>query len=179
MSNLFYKNESEENFSVAVGEKAPDFALKNTKGESWRLSDYRGRVVALLLYPKNETLICTKQMCSVRDSWRNYLETKAEIVGISPGTVEGHREFGEKYRLPLPILADENRLVTETYGFHWFYPTNFMRSVVVIDAAGFIRTRRVMLRAFRPADTYVIREIYAARADALQEKYKKLSRREK
>lgn len=77
-------------YTEEVGEKAGDFVLKNQTGENWRLSDYLGQVVALLFYPKNETLVCTKQLCSVRDNWTDYLETKAVVVGISPATVEEH-----------------------------------------------------------------------------------------
>lgn len=179
MSNLKFDNYLQDNVSVAVGEKAPDFTLKTEAGEDWSLSDHLGKVVVLLLYPKNETLVCTKQMCSLRDNWRDYQETKAEIVGVSPGTTDDHKKFGEKYLLPVRLLADEDGQVTETYGFHWLFPTFFVRSIIVIDAQGIIRSRRVMLRAFRPTDKSVIREIYAARADALQETYKSLTKRNK
>lgn len=56
-----------------VGEIAPDFILNNAKGETWCLSERREQVVGLLFYPKDETIICTKQMCSVRDKWAEYL----------------------------------------------------------------------------------------------------------
>ncbi len=113
MKNLLYENETEKNFSVQIGSKAPDFELKTSKGNTWRLSDHLGKIIALLFYPKNETLICTKQMCSVRDNWNDYLETKATIVGVSPGTVEEHSEFSGKHRLPLILLADDDRSITE------------------------------------------------------------------
>lgn len=161
--------------SVAVGEKAPDFELLTDAGEAWRLSDQIGNVVALLLYPKNETLVCTKQLCSVRDSWNDYVQTKASVVGVSPGSVEEHSNFTQRQRLPIPLLADVGRKVTETYGFHWLLPTVLTRAIVIIDAKGIIRSRRVMLRAFRPTDRSVITSIYAARADALHDKFEKLS----
>ena len=163
-----------DDISVAVGEKAPDFELQTEKGEKWRLADYAGNVIALLFYPKDETLVCTRQMCSVRDNWHDYLKTKALVVGVSPGTIAEHRSFAERHRLPVSLLADEDRSVTQTYGFHWLLPTFLMRTIVIIDAQGFIRSRKVMLRAFRPDDRAVITSIYKARADLLTENYKSL-----
>jgi thioredoxin-dependent peroxiredoxin len=160
-----------DKISVVVGEKAPDFELQTEKGERWRLSDHLGNVVALLFYPQDETLVCTRQLCSVRDNWTDYLQTKALVVGISPGTIDEHEKFSSRHDLPIPLLADVNRTVTETYTSHWLYPTVFMRGIVVVDAKGIVRSRKTMLRAFRPTDRSVIASIYAARADSLHETY--------
>ncbi|MCD9187784.1 MAG: peroxiredoxin family protein [Pyrinomonadaceae bacterium] len=162
-----------ENFAE-VGRKAPDFTLQTEKGEIWRLSDHLGSVVTLLFYPQNETLVCTKQMCSVRDHWNDYVETKSVIAAVSPGNCEEHLNFSAKYNLPLNILADQNRVITRVYGYHWLFPLNFMRTIVVIDARGILRTRQTMLRAFRPSDRQVITEILRARGDALTQKYENL-----
>lgn len=160
--------------AVSVGKPAPDFELAANTGERWRLSDHRGGVVALLFYPGDETLVCTKQLCSVREHWEDYLRTKAEVVGVSPGSPEQHSAFSEHHRLPIQLLADEDSSVTKLYGSHWLFPTFFMRSIVIVDAEGIVRTRRSMLRAFRPTDRSVITSIYAARGDALEARYNKL-----
>src|SRR5471032_2397298 len=107
---------------VNVGAAAVDFSLVNDQNEEWRLSEHLGNVVVLLFYPQNETLVCTKQLCSVRDNWDKYLETKAEIVGISPGTPAEHRAFGQSRKLPIPLLADAGREITKAFGKHWLYP---------------------------------------------------------
>lgn len=158
-----------DNESVNVGSLAPDFTLTDDQNNEWRLSEHFGKVVVLLFYPQNETLVCIRQLCSVRDNWKSYLETKADIVGISPATSEEHRSFSQQRGLPIPLLADEGRNVTRTYGKHWLYPINFTRAVVVIDAKGIIRTMDIMLRAFRPSDTKLITDIYAARGDAFSD----------
>ncbi len=152
-----------------VGSLAPDFTLIDNQNNEWRLSDHIGKVVVLLFYPQNETLVCTRQLCSVRDNWKSYLETKADIVGISPASPEDHRSFSQERGLPIPLLADEGRMITRIYGKHWLYPINFTRAVVVIDAKGIIRNRDIMLRAFRPSDTQLITDIYAARGDAFSD----------
>lgn len=163
--------------TIELGQPAPDFKLVANNGEAWQLSDQRGSVVALLFYPGDETLVCTKQLCAVRDHWNDYLATKATIVGISPGSISDHRRFAENHRLPIPLLADENKTVTESYCSHWLFPTLFMRAIVVVDANGIVRTKRSMLRVFRPNDRSVITAIYAARGDALQDRYNELTKR--
>ena len=98
-----------------VGKIAPDFELKVDDGNIWRLSDHRGKVVALVFYQKDETPVCTKQMCSMRDRWTDYQSTGAEVVAISVGSEESHRKFAEHYDLPQRLLADENGKVTGLY----------------------------------------------------------------
>ncbi|HMQ02499.1 MAG TPA: peroxiredoxin [Pyrinomonadaceae bacterium] len=164
---------------IEEGSRAPDFELRSDSGGAWRLSDQLGSVVALLFYPGDETLMCTRQLCSVRDHWQEYLETKAVIVGVSPGPPDQHAAFSARHRLPIPLLADADSGVTETYCSHWLFPLFFMRGIVVIDAKGMVRTRRTMLRAFRPTDRSVITAIYAARGDALQDRYRDLADRGK
>lgn len=170
------KSDSES--TAVVGEKAPDFVLETDKGEQWRLSDYLGDVVALLFYPKDETLVCTKQLCSVRDNWADYLKTKAVVVGISPGTINEHEAFSQHHKLPLPLLADTDRTVTKIYSSHWLFPLSFMRGIVIVDAMGIIRAKKLMLRAFRPNDRGVIADIYAARADLLHQTFDTLNRKD-
>ena len=159
---------------VAVGKPAPDFKLLSQNDAEWRLSDHLGNVVVLLFYPQNETLVCTRQLCSVRDNWDKYLETKAAIVGISPGTAAGHQAFAAKRELPLLLLADPDRSLTKIFAKHSLLPINMTRGVVVIDGKGIIRNRDVMLRAFRPRDEHILTSIYAARGDALTEEYSNL-----
>lgn len=148
-----------------VGNRAPDFTLQDGEGREWRLSDKRGRVVALLFYPGDETLVCTKQLCSVRDHWSEYVATGAEIVGVSRGTVGSHREFADHHNLPLTLLADIDGGVTRGYAKQRWMPSWMTRAIVVVDAEGIVRHRRIMFGAFRPRDKFVIAAIYSANFD--------------
>jgi peroxiredoxin Q/BCP len=149
-----------------VGAPAPDFTLKDGEGRDWRLSEQRGRVVVLLFYPGDETPVCTKQMCSVRDNWEQYRETGAEVVGISTDSVESHRRFAEHHSLPLRLLSDPDRRVAELYGAKSWLPGRAARAVVVIDAAGRVRHNRAQpLSLFRPKDDEVLTAIREAQKD--------------
>src|SRR5467141_2054598 len=129
--------------STNEGAPAPDFTLADGEGNQWRLLDQRGKVVVLLFYPGDETPICTKQMCSVRDRWEDYAATGAEVVGISTDSVESHRKFAEHHDLPLRLLSDANGEVAKLYGAQSLIPGKVARSVFAIDAQGKVTYRDV------------------------------------
>ncbi len=151
--------------NAQIGQQAPDVNLRDSDGHDWRLSDQRGKVVVLLFYPGDETPICTRQMCSVRDRWDDYSATGAEVVGISTDSVESHKKFAEHHELPLRLLADVGGRVASLYGAQSLIPGKVARSVFVIDGNGIIRYRDVRpLGLFRPKDDDVIRAIRESQA---------------
>ena len=152
---------SKEN--LPLGTPAPDISLPDSDGKPWRLSDHRGKVVVLLFYPGDETPICTKQMCSVRDRWEDYLATGAEVVGISTDSVESHKKFAEHHNLPLRLLSDADGEASSRYGARSLIPGKVARSVFVIDSQGILRYSDIRpLGLFRPKDDATIEAIKAA-----------------
>ena len=151
---------------VTVGAEAPDFTLIDQNGEEWQLSKHRERVVVLLFYPADETPVCTKQLCSVRDRWEDYAATGAEVVGVSTDPPESHRRFADNHSLPLRLLSDPDRRVAGMFGAKSWLPGRAARAVVVIDAEGRVRHNRAQpLSLFRPKDDEVLAAIRAARGD--------------
>jgi peroxiredoxin Q/BCP len=151
---------------IQVDQQAPDFTLKDERGEDWRLADKRGQVVVMLFYPGDETPVCTKQMCSVRDRWSDYTETGAEIVGVSTDTVESHSKFSAHHEFPFRLLADPEGVVTGLYDVRSWIPGRSARAVIVIDADGIVRHRQVQpLSLFRPKDNQVLDAIRKAQSD--------------
>lgn len=148
---------------MKVGENAPDFTLKDGGGNDWKLSNQRGKIVVLLFYPGDNTPVCTKQLCSVRDNWEDYQKTGAEVVGISTDTSESHKGFAEKYDLPLTLLSDEKGEVSGKYAMKSWLPGRAARGVVVIDKNGVVRHHQVQsLSLFRPKDDEVLEAIRRA-----------------
>ena len=149
---------------AAVNSAAPEFSLPDGDGNDWRLSDHRGKVVVLLFYPGDETPICTKQMCSVRDRWEDYVATGAEVVGISTDSVESHQKFAEHHQLPLRLLSDRDGHVSQLYNARSLIPGKVARSVFVIDPKGILRHSDIRpLGLFRPKDDETIRAINEAK----------------
>ena len=103
--------------AVSVGDKAPDFTLPSQMGDNVTLSEYLGKKnVVLYFYPKDETLGCTREACSFRDSYQELTSLGAEVLGVSGQSVESHKSFATHYGLPFILLADEDNNVRKLYG---------------------------------------------------------------
>ena len=148
---------------MKIGENAPDFTLKDGDGNNWKLSEQRGKTVVLLFYPGDNTPVCTKQLCSVRDNWKDYAATGAEVVGISTDSAASHKGFAEKHNLPLTLLADETGDVIEKYAVKSWLPGRSARAVVVIDKNGVVRHHQIQtISLMRPKDEDILAAIERA-----------------
>lgn len=99
-----------------VGDTAPDFTLSDQFGEIHKLSDYRGKIVVLYFYPKDDTPGCTKEACSFRDNFQEYRKRKMVVLGVSKDSTKSHVKFSEKYSLPFTLLSDDDTVVSQAYG---------------------------------------------------------------
>ncbi|MCU1427816.1 MAG: Peroxiredoxin [Actinomycetia bacterium] len=128
--------------TLAVGDKAPAFALHDQHGKTVRLSGYKGRKVVVYFYPKADTPGCTQQSCNLRDAMPELTKLGVDVVGISPDTSEKQLKFDDKYGLGFPLLADQDHKTAEAWGV-WgeksLYGRKFMgimRSAFVVDEKG-------------------------------------------
>src|SRR5678816_1399185 len=98
------------------GDKAPDFTGTATDGREVSLSDFKGKNVVLYFYPRDDTPGCTKESCAFRDVFSAFKEKGAVILGVSIDSMKSHAKFTEKYKLPFPLLADEDKKIVQAYG---------------------------------------------------------------
>ena len=146
-----------------IGDPAPNFTLRDGNGEDWALSNYKGRTIVLMFYPGDDTPVCTKEMCSVRDHWSEYQASGAEVVGISTDSVESHDKFTSKYDLPLRLLSDKDGEVRDKYGANSLLPGRTARAEFVIDKDGKLVYQKVRpIGLFRPADSDILEAICKA-----------------
>jgi peroxiredoxin Q/BCP len=128
--------------TLKAGDKAPAFSLKNTNGETVKLSDFKGRKVALFFYPKDMTPGCTKEACGFRDDYAELKRRGVEVVGVSADNQASHQKFTEKYELPFTLLSDPDHWVMEKYGawgeknMYGKKVTGVLRSTFLIDEEG-------------------------------------------
>jgi len=130
--------------TLKIGDKAPDFGVKNQKGEIVTLKDYLGKKVVLFFYPKASTPGCTMEAKNLRDHYTEFTEKGYDVVGVSADSEKRQLNFSNKNELPYNLLADENKEIINAYGV--WGPKKFMgreydgihRTTFVIDEKGFI-----------------------------------------
>ena len=122
---------------VKVGDIAPDFELKDKDGNLVKLSSFRGeKSVVVYFYPKDETPGCTAQACSFRDSYEDFKEAGAEVIGISSDGTSSHSGFAENHRLPFVLLSDPIGKARKAYGAYDLFGMIPGRVTYVIDKNG-------------------------------------------
>lgn len=102
----------------AVGQPAPAFTATTDAGQAVSLADYRGKYVILYFYPKDNTPGCTKEACSLRDSFTAISDANAIVLGVSPDSPQSHRKFIEKFGLPFTLIADTDAALSTLYGVY-------------------------------------------------------------
>ena len=124
------------------GDPAPEFALKDADGKTWRLSEMRGQKIVLYFYPADDTPGCTRQSCDFRDSKADFDTAGYTILGVSPQGAKSKVKFTDKYSLNFPLLIDDELEVTRAYsaykelGEYEGIPLKVKRSTFVIDEDG-------------------------------------------
>lgn len=121
---------------LAPGTPAPDFSLEDENGTLHTLADTKGKTVLLYFYPKDGTPGCTKEACTLRDSYAAYKKAGVVVLGISPDSVESHRKFKEKYSLPFTLLSDSSKETAAAYDAKGLLFTS--RISYLIDGDGLI-----------------------------------------
>jgi peroxiredoxin Q/BCP len=102
---------------LAVGNLAPAFALEDQDGNVVRLEDLRGkRNVVLVFYPGDNTPVCTKQLCAIRDDFTDFEKLDVAVFGINAQSAKSHKKFVEKQHFPFPLLVDSDKKVVTAYG---------------------------------------------------------------
>ncbi|MDB5246280.1 MAG: thiol peroxidase, Bcp-type [Segetibacter sp.] len=127
------------------GNKAPDFKGVDQNGNEISLSDFKGKKVVLYFYPKDDTPGCTAQACNLRDNYHDLINKGFQVIGVSTDSVKSHKKFEDKFQLPFPLIADEEKKIVEQYEV--WGEKNFMgntsmgtiRTTFLIDEEGNIK----------------------------------------
>ena len=113
---LFNINCEEQNMTLKVGDPAPVFELPDENGNIRTLQEFKGKKVVLYFYPKDNSLVCTRQACNLRDGYQELQELGIVILGVSYDSPESHKNFIFKQQLPFSLLSDQNKEVAKAYG---------------------------------------------------------------
>lgn len=124
------------------GSKAPVFKGVDQNGKAISLADYKGKKVILYFYPHDDTPTCTDQACNLRDNYSALLKKGYQVIGVSVDSVASHKKFEQKYKLPFPLVADEDKKIVDKYNLwgqkklmgHTYMGTT--RTTFLIDETG-------------------------------------------
>ena len=131
--------------TLKEGDKAPAFTSTDQNGKKISLSDYKGKMLVLYFYSEAGSPTCTIESCNLRDNYSLLKKNGFEVVGVSPDTEKKQKSFETKYKLPFPLVADPENIVTSAYGVHdmkKLFGREYMgilRTTFVIDGKGIIR----------------------------------------
>ncbi|NHN24823.1 thioredoxin-dependent thiol peroxidase [Flavobacterium jejuense] len=130
--------------TLKKGDKAPNFSGLDQEGKKHTLADYEGKKLVVFFYPKASTPGCTAEACDLRDNFERFKTNNYELLGVSADNAKAQVKFIEKYDLPFPLIADEDKSVIQAFGV--WGPKKFMgkeydgihRTTFVIDEKGII-----------------------------------------
>jgi len=146
--------------SVDVGSKAPDFTLVNEERQPVKLSEQRGRPVVLAFFPAAFSSVCTKELCTFRDSLSRLNQAQAQVYGISVDTFFTLKAFHDQQGYNFPLLSDFNKETIRNYGVFNEDMIGLKgiakRAVFVIDKEGVVRHRQVLDDARHEPDYEVV-----------------------
>jgi len=98
---------------IKINDNAPEFELRDSEGDTIKLSDFRGKNIILYFYPKDFTPGCTEEACDFNENMQEFKDSV--IIGISPDSEESHKKFTEKYNLKFKLLSDKENKVSKLY----------------------------------------------------------------
>jgi peroxiredoxin Q/BCP len=138
---------------LEIGDTVPSFTLTDQDGKSFNIADHIGKkVLVIYFYPKDESMVCTKEACAFRDSFDAFTKAGAIVIGINGGSVASHKEFQQHYKLPFTLLSDPGNKVYDRFGVK---NKLFMsgRETFVIDLKGkVVYSHEAMLQGKEHAD---------------------------
>ncbi len=126
------------------GDHAPDFSGITEEGKPLTSGDLKGKKYVLFFYPKASTPGCTAEACNLRDHHEALQQQGYQIIGISADSVEKQKKWSEKYHLPFPLIADEEKKIINAFGV--WGPKKFMgrefdgihRTTFIVNEKGII-----------------------------------------
>jgi peroxiredoxin len=124
---------------IAVGQPAPDFALKDQSQKEIKLSDFAGkRSVVLVFYPLDFSPLCSNEHACFVNDLKQFESLDAQVLGLSVDSVWAHKAFAEKLGVTYPLLADflPRGAVAEKFGVYMAERGVAGRAIVIVDKAG-------------------------------------------
>jgi mycoredoxin-dependent peroxiredoxin len=130
---------------IKVGQKAPDFKLKDQSQNEVILSNFKGKNVVLAFYPLDFSPVCSKEHACFHDDLKHFENLNAQVLGISVDSAWAHKAFAQHLKIGYPLLADFHPKgdVAEKFGLYLADKGITQRATVIIDREGIVRYVKV------------------------------------
>ena len=126
------------------GDRIPDFLGIDAYGKEWRARDFEGSKLVIFFYPKDGTLLCTNEVCSIANGYNELLKAGYKVLGVSSDNALSHQKFAEEYSLPFPLIADTDLALNKAFGvwkLQYFSGGEYMgteRTTFLVDENGLV-----------------------------------------
>ena len=119
--------------SLKVGDLAPEIVLNDQYGNERSTAKLETKSLVLIFYPKNNSPICTSQLCAFRNNYKLFNLFNSEIWGINNESVYSHNSFSRNLQIPFPLLSDKENKIGKLYGIKNIFGLNTSRITFVIN----------------------------------------------
>ncbi len=137
---------------LKAGIAAPFFSGVDQNNNTVSLDDFKGKTLVLYFYPKDDTSGCTAQSCNLRDEYKYLTKENYAVVGVSADNVRSHKKFADKFSLPFPLVADEDKKMINDYDV-WGDKMLYGRIYQAIVRTTFVIKDKKILRVITSVDT--------------------------
>lgn len=130
---------------INIGDKAPDFIMKDQHDKDVRLADYHGKKVLLAFYVADWSPVCGPEMTCFKDDMSELKNLGIDVIGISVDSVWSHKAWAHQLGIDFPILSDFKRDVSRIYGL--LRQEGFSeRAYLILDKHGIVKWKHVMAK---------------------------------
>ncbi len=95
---------------------APNFKIPSSNNEEFELKKNKNKFLVIYFYPRDNTPGCTNEAKDFSKLYKEFKKLNCEIFGISKDSVESHKKFISKYKIPFQLLSDEKIITLKKYG---------------------------------------------------------------
>ncbi len=133
---------------IKIGEKVPNFVGKTQEGD-WDLSVHSGKKIVLYFYPRDNTPGCTTESKEFNEKLSEFANKNTVVVGVSNDSIKKHQNFAEKYGFQFPLIADEDKSLSELFGVYQLKKFMGKESMGIVRSTFLIDEQGVLQREWR------------------------------
>lgn len=154
---------------IHINETVPDFeteAYHEDKTKKIKLSDYRGKWVAMVFYPADFTFVCPTELEELAEMYPEFQKINTEVLSVSTDTVFVHKTWHDNSeaikKITYPMVADPTAKLSQLFGTYIENEGLSLRGTFVIDPDGVLKAYEIHDNAIGRSGAELLRKVQAA-----------------